>query len=117
MTKTRVSSAIISKRSLNPLATPKRQLPINSPLITNKGMNTLSEIANKKQDTNKMFTPSMPSRPVPMDLGGASSFQMNRIIRKDIPSEKPKLQKAEKKPPLPIVPKNEPEQKEVSDIK
>jgi hypothetical protein len=115
MTKSRVSSAIISKRSLNPLNTPKRQLPINSPLITNHGLNTLSEIANKKQDPNKMSTPSMPSRPVPMDLGG-SSFQMNRIIRKDAPPGKPKLQKAENKPPLPLALKNEPEKKE-SDVK
>lgn len=119
MTKTRVNSAIISKRSLNPLGTPNRNLPINSPLITNKGLNSLSKIAKEKTEVNKMSTPSMPSRSVPMDLSSPSgSILMNKIVRRDLDRDNPPtVPSLTKKPPLPVEPKMKIPKKEDSDVK
>jgi hypothetical protein len=83
MVKTKVNSAVISKRKVFQSPIGKPRLPMNSPLITNRGVNKLQDISKTLTERNKISTPSMPSRSSGFDIGGKDQFQMNKIVRKD----------------------------------
>lgn len=86
LTKTsKVSSAIISKRNFLDGMTSNKSMPINSPLITNKGMNNLEDISKIIMEKNKTSTPAMTSRTGALDFAKQGQFQMNKIVRKDVP--------------------------------
>lgn len=88
ITKAKVSSAVVKKRSLLGVPTSNKNLPINSPLITNRGINRLQDLSNAMAEQNKMSTPSLPARSGGLNLVKDGQFQMNRIIRKDMPPTK-----------------------------
>lgn len=77
------SSAIIKKRSFFKEQDNPRKLPINSPLITNRGMNRLQDVSKELTEKNKTSTPSMPSRSGPVDFVKDGQLQMNKLVRND----------------------------------
>ena len=88
LTKTsRVNSAVISKRNFLDGMTSNKSMPLNSPLITNKGMNSLQDISKVIMEKNKTSTPSMTSRTGALDFAKGGQFQMNKIVRKDMPAK------------------------------
>ena len=77
------SSAIIKKRSFFKEQDQTRKLPINSPLITNRGLNKLQDMSKELIEKNKTSTPSMPSRSGPVDFVKDNQLQMNKLVRND----------------------------------
>lgn len=86
--KSKPNSAVVQKRSLLGVPSLNKNLPINSPLITNRGINGLKELSNAMMEQNKMSTPSLPSRSGALNFAKDGQFQMNKITRKDMPPTK-----------------------------
>lgn len=89
MTKAKISSAVLRKRTFFDGSNHKNnQLPISSPLITNRGINKLKDMVQPIHEENKTSTPSLPSRSSALGLAAGDQFGMNKIIRRDISPKK-----------------------------
>lgn len=89
LTKSKVSSAVIKKRSFLDNSGTNKGLPINSPLINYRNINQLNEKSQTitEQRINTL-TPAMPSRSSEMGFNKEEQFAMNKIIRKDLSPKK-----------------------------
>ena len=67
----------------------KPSISITSPLITNRGINRLSDFSRTITAKNDKMTPSMPSRTSKPGLDNKGQIQMNKIIRTDVASKSP----------------------------
>lgn len=86
LTKRKIHSAVISKRSINNRHGGINSLSINSPLITNRGGSNQFSF-NESKPTKQPCTPAMPSRPKGMDLTSSNKFFFNKFYDQKIEEE------------------------------
>ena len=103
LSKTKVNSAVLSKRSLLTTSSGnKSTMPINSPLITNRGINSLPKLNKGRSEIKQAYTPALPSRSRPIDFSSPGQSQMSKLFRGEIGEENKNEAKPEEEMKIPM---------------